>query len=75
MLKRQKLQYLVAGGRKGLRAEEYIHEVNTAHQFVKFCHFKSGDARINYAVSKPIKEEIARDPGDKWTESIDRQAS
>ena len=31
MLKRQKLQYLVAGGRKGLRAEEYIHEVNTAH--------------------------------------------
>ena len=54
MLKRQKLQYLVAGGRKGLRAEEYIHEVNTAHQFVKFCHFKSCDAMIDYAVSKPI---------------------
>ena len=68
MLKRQKLQYLVAGGRKGLRAEEYIHEVNTAHQFVKFYHFKSSDARINYAVSKPIKEEIARDFGDKQTE-------
>ena len=62
MLKRQKLQYLVAGGRKGLRAEEYIHEVNTVHQF---CHFKSSDARINYAVSKPIKEEIAEDSGDK----------
>ena len=65
MLKRQKLQYLVAGGRQGLRAEEYIHEVNTAHQFVKFCHFKSCDAMIDYAVSKPIKEEIARDSGDK----------